>query len=510
MNRINNRYWALVTILVILFLTAIIFSCDRTTSPRMGKIIGSITLINDSGNPANDPLDNSGVTVVLYALAELDTAIVRANQTYPEIGLTINQETEFDHRSSSPLYSGVTDSEGLFSISSISPGLYNIVISKDGWGWRCLYDCLVNEGENNFGVYFPNSNTNQPFELYPERIITNLDSITLMKEDHTYKVMSDATLAHDVVIQGGTLLLIQENCNLTIIGDLTTFNTGSDKFSRISVAGDDIGYSYYFGRIMVQGDANISRIVYGNTLTGIQFLYGDVTASFLRGEKGPSSMIFRQCNSVHVSRVTVSDIGELLTSMTYNNIYTTDGGLDLTECESIIEKSVFVRCRSGVKVRENNNAVVSDCYFAYNTIGSEAYYNDSTIEHNYFSGNYFFGVRVYDRCSPTIINNEFFGIRGINIGLDISPSHQNCTPAIHQNNFSCQDYSMRIIAYNTWNVTATNNYFYTTSSDMIAQMIIDQNDYNPADTSNMVIPGTAFILYEPFLMNKVHDAGIRS
>jgi len=44
-----------------------------------------------------DTTDFSGVTVSLNEPVELGTALVRINEEYPNIGVQISQETEFDH-----------------------------------------------------------------------------------------------------------------------------------------------------------------------------------------------------------------------------------------------------------------------------------------------------------------------------------------------------------------------------------------------------------------------------
>ena len=81
-----------------ILLSFTLFSCSTSTKPETGSLSGKVILVNDTGDPALDPVDYSGITVALYNLAYLDTTIVRINNQYPQIGVHINQETEFDHR----------------------------------------------------------------------------------------------------------------------------------------------------------------------------------------------------------------------------------------------------------------------------------------------------------------------------------------------------------------------------------------------------------------------------
>jgi hypothetical protein len=77
-------------------------SCSQSSSPKEDTVTfsGTITL--------EDTTDFSGVKVSLYKPVELDTALVRINQEYPNIGVQISQETEFNHRRHEPLHTTQT------------------------------------------------------------------------------------------------------------------------------------------------------------------------------------------------------------------------------------------------------------------------------------------------------------------------------------------------------------------------------------------------------------------
>ncbi len=77
---------------VLLFLFSFFLTTCSTSTNSDKQVVfsGTVTLEGES--------DFSGVTVSLYNLVELDTALVRINQDYPNIGVQISQETEFDHR----------------------------------------------------------------------------------------------------------------------------------------------------------------------------------------------------------------------------------------------------------------------------------------------------------------------------------------------------------------------------------------------------------------------------
>ncbi|MFC2088720.1 hypothetical protein ACFLSX_03885, partial [Calditrichota bacterium] len=94
------------------------FSCSKSPSENETVVFsGTVTL--------EGMQDHSGVKVSLYKPVELDTALVRINQQYPNIGVQISQETEFDHREHTPSYSTTSNANGVWKIENVTPGTYN-------------------------------------------------------------------------------------------------------------------------------------------------------------------------------------------------------------------------------------------------------------------------------------------------------------------------------------------------------------------------------------------------
>lgn len=116
------------TILMTRFLPFSLFlltciTCSKSPSENETVVFtGTVTLEGKQ--------DHSGVTVSLYKPVELDTALVRINQQYPQIGVQISQETEFDHREHSPSYSTSTNA---LKIEDVTPGTYNVIAEKDSY-----------------------------------------------------------------------------------------------------------------------------------------------------------------------------------------------------------------------------------------------------------------------------------------------------------------------------------------------------------------------------------------
>ena len=116
------------------------WGCSETpTETEEGiTISGTVTLEGET--------DHSGVTISLYKPIELDTALVRINQEYPNIGVQISQETEFDHRDYTPIKSTISNSSGNWSITIEKDDGFFIVAEKEKFGW--MYNLNTDEKKN--------------------------------------------------------------------------------------------------------------------------------------------------------------------------------------------------------------------------------------------------------------------------------------------------------------------------------------------------------------------------
>ena len=116
----------------------LLLSCKSSTKPpNLITVRGTVYLENTS--------DHSGVKVSLYKPVDLDTALVRLNQDYPDIGVQISQHTEFDHRYLNSSYSSTSKPDGTWKIENVNPGIFNIVAEKDSFGWKYCHEISVTE-----------------------------------------------------------------------------------------------------------------------------------------------------------------------------------------------------------------------------------------------------------------------------------------------------------------------------------------------------------------------------
>ena len=121
---------------IFLIFILLLMSCSKQpTSPETGTLTGTVYLEAQT--------DHSGITVALYELAELDTAIVGYNQRFPNVAFPISQATEFDHRLGEVAAEAKTKQDGSFEIDGVEEGTYNLVAEKAGFGWKYLYPVSI-------------------------------------------------------------------------------------------------------------------------------------------------------------------------------------------------------------------------------------------------------------------------------------------------------------------------------------------------------------------------------
>ncbi|TVL96079.1 MAG: hypothetical protein CV087_23930, partial [Candidatus Brocadia sp. WS118] len=121
----------------------ILFSCSKNGTEGNDNTItvsGKVTLEGES--------DYSGVMVSLYKPVELDPELVAINQQYPNIGVQISQETEFDHQEETASYNTTTNANGEWSIENVQSGTFHIVITKEGYGWEYLIGNVIDQSKS--------------------------------------------------------------------------------------------------------------------------------------------------------------------------------------------------------------------------------------------------------------------------------------------------------------------------------------------------------------------------
>ncbi|MDD2230971.1 MAG: hypothetical protein PHY48_16410, partial [Candidatus Cloacimonetes bacterium] len=218
-------------------------SCTSPTKPKTGTLSGRVTLVNDTDDPSLDPIDFSGVTVALYELAVMDPTIVRINQEYPQIGVQISQDTEFDHRLHNPVAVVTSDAQGDFEFDKVAYAEYNVVVMKNGWGVRYIHGVIVNsestwmnvDDESTINAHeirgvLPSVSLWPIIEVSP----TQLQDVHFMPK-RTYLITMDTVFLSSALFGDGSILLINPGCSVSFYGS----TIGQSVLCKITITSSD-------------------------------------------------------------------------------------------------------------------------------------------------------------------------------------------------------------------------------------------------------------------------------
>jgi len=449
----------------------VLFSCNESTKPETVTFSGTVALEGET--------DFSEVKVSLYKPVELDTALVRVNQQYPNIGVQISQETEFDHREHSTLYSTTTNASGGWEIKDVAPGTYNVVAEKDSFGWD--YNFVANNSQTSFLLYK---------EIYLSGIIS---TDTEMFPNHHYVITNDLVISNNVslLVNEGVWIRvdgfykIEISGSLNINGDLENyvhFTTNEDSLiigKWRFIEGDNVDnidvnfliLNYSKNGIRIRNSSNISiknSIVRKNSLTGIH-LYS-VSDSYINN-----------C-------ILVNNEQSLLAQYNSNNY---------------IDKSIFINSVDGIKLEYSDNQIIEN-YFEGHHYGIHSQLKpNSSIKHNEFFKNTYGSVCT--GCDPIYSANNF-NFNNVSIWIATEYFSINSKPDIKFNNFENNEYAVKMTGSasggNIHDIDATNNWWGTSVDLFIQDLIWDKHDEGP----DSIYTGEIFFI--PYKNSKIDTAGI--
>lgn len=479
------------TILSLLLLIATGFSSCRTT-PKSASVVGRVILSNDTGDPSLDPVDYSGVTVALYDLADLDTTLVRINGQYPQIGVLISQETEFDHRSAQQIKSVFSNPDGSFALSGIDSGVYNVVILKDQWGVKYLYNVEISSGnEVNLGDI-----TMFPVLEYSSTIIDNV----IFRSDHCYLITENVNFIGSVEIEPRAIIFIDPGVMAKFYGGVATPSDGEmDEAWKFLPSKEIYSPSQYE---LTLDDYYNSVAFYGNSVeinNGLlQYFVNSIV--FNCDQSQMSNMLIRYFDG----GIAVSEGNATLQNLLVANGI--DYGINISSTssgESQITDSIIMKTTQGLDLTTLSTYSIHNCYFFDNRWAMRISYSNGSITNSCFDENVF-GIYTSNVATPTQIDHNNFYY-----------THQYCivpchTAVINNNNFyRTNGYFIKIWSPDLFNnsyvwddIDATNNYWGVSNLD---DYLLDGNDNDEhADD-----PCPYYIIYQPRRNDPVPDAGIQ-
>jgi len=462
----RRPYYGFILFLVIFNLASLIlFSCSKNGTESNDNTItvsGKVTLEGQS--------DHSGVTVRLYKPVTLDTALVRINRQYPNIGVQISQETEFDHREQTASYSTTTNASGDWRIEKVEKGSYNVVAEKNGFGWGYVLDLPAgNASTMQLNSEKPYSGTYNSQNLVFENDFIRINGNTLFDQNsqitfrgNNYIVFNSNQL--NLIFQGGVnfqnslalfLLTANDNVNCRFIIENNnnlqikniTVQDGLEVIIRNSKV--DLRNSIFYNpedialRVSI-GSGNISNCLMRNSKAGLnldQIVY-------IANEK---NIYFQNQGDVYTDFID--------SSLFKNNMfYDSDLNLDLVSTNSNIQNNEFYKSEQNISIAD---------------------VSDISVDNNHFKGN-------TNNIRLNSVSHQFFVV-------DFLAKQNNF---IETNNYII---FVAAAAPRLDTLYAINNYWGTPNESTIQEKIYDGHD----------ISSDKYVIYSPFLLTEVASAGIK-
>lgn len=507
-----RKVLATIFVLAILSIIFLVSGCCNNED-KLGTLSGIVELINDTGDPQADPVDFAGVTISLYELAELDTSVVRINQQHPYLGVIVQQEMYFDHRYQQPVLSVASAPDGSFTLNKITPGSYNLVAQKDGWGYAYQYSLEILEGENALGKATLNNRIlegvarsrsesgKDTITLYPERQLSGFGTSDLVfQAGRHYVVTDDFSImpGAQVVFEPNTTIRINPHKELVLYSSLecpapgegffrvvsndqTTVADTLTPFQRVRIADADLPQAQVFkGAIIRDSYSGIVSNAPGFTVSNC-FISSRQTAVSIYNTIDNQIVNCVLCDGKN------SSFGAAMN----------DGSPSAT-----LRNNIIVNNSLGVLIRNSANVEVSNNYFANCSMGIlNLMDGQTTATHNSFV-NCGSALRNANRALMTIHYNEISADIGISNERDYAGSAASGLTQItaNNNNLVCDTWAVysKFVNHPGYDLDCTNNYWGTTNAQAIPQLIFDSNDYG----------GSATVYYQPYSSVRITSAGV--
>ncbi len=445
-------------------------SCTKVfDAPTEFSLFGNVTL--------EDETDYSGITVEVYSLAKMDTAVTNLQARFPSVGFPITQAAIFDHREKTPLYTTTTDENGDWALNKIEEGEYNIVARKAGYGWKYVYNVIAA--------------TEMPeIELKPEiRVEGTLDAYTVWGPDQHYVVTGDITVPENgqLIVDKGTWIRFDGYHMIYVNG---AFHTNEDEVEFIHWVGED-GAEWNGMRINENMTIVLSNSIIKNCSKSVRIINNKnvIIEKIFTKEIKSDFFNITDCDNVKINN-----------TINLNNVKT----FYLLNCNfSEISNNIFVSNEDALEI-EDTEANAKNNYFLNNEIALHPHFRKMIkISNNRFENN---EIGIF--CSgaePSIKYNSFYSNK-MSIYLGVEFSSFDSKPEINYNNFFANEYAIYIwgveTGSNRYDLNCKNNYWNYFSNEEIDEIVWDKKDYenNPDFIGN--------VIYTPFLFTSVDSAGV--
>ncbi len=450
-------------LLTIAGMTLVLLNCGgggSTEPSEQPAVSGRITL-EGSG-------DLSGIQVRLFNEVTLDAGLSAISTTYSNAAFPLSQESVFDHRQFSAVASATTGNDGSYEITGVGEGsTYIMVVSSDDIGFRYVYNVTTASAVNLdlrpvqrlSGNYF-----NQPLNFENDYI--------LVEDDVFLDPNSNLTFSGDnIFVFGGAH-------TVTVRGN-TTINTGAN----LHVFGETISTT---GELLFENHGNLNLrnlLAHNDFKLAIDNSTFTLTASSLQNTADVALSVFNSTGTIENSIFLDSNVGANLTQ--FNN--------------GILRNAVFLDNSTDLELSQSSDIEVSYTLFQESGLNLELIGVTGNVHHNDFLSSTE-NIIVADLTTVSITENVFrdsdYNIRYQRIShqkpsVDVTPQRNNyINTAIYVVELRGTTSIARVFA--------TDNYWGTTQTTEIDELIFDRSD----------LEGLDIVTYEPFSTGELSTAGV--
>lgn len=486
-------------VVLILFLVAVfLVSCSDSTQAKKATIVGSVLL---------EGVNNSeGVKVLLYQAGVVEIELASIHADHPSLGFDIGDKHIFDHRDYAPVYTTTTSSDGSFEIKGVEKDKYILVLLREGFGHRYLYDLELDsdvvEANNGEDIHL--------FEVI--ELPQYVDGEFVFETGKTYIANEDAMFLPEsnVTFEGGSTLLINPGRGVTCNGSISLAGsvdepiriTSSDKIYDFGIAPAQFAK---FEITELASARDISGLVFTHSTDGMVIKSSNLELTQSLFARNNTGCMFTSGQSIAIGK-----------SYFVNSEGIISKGFVLQDVADVsLEYSVFYEIEKvSLSIVVGQGVAITNCLF---TGGQSQVVNSfssqTTVTNSTFS-NAGYNLTNTARSTLDIQYNDIEGrvcIYTYHTGNQGNSISNGWTKA-NNNNLNALEQTVRATAqFYTYQheyvpLDFRNNYWGTTDQSMIDENIIDFNDLEPYPEPGNIWP---LITYVPFRTSRVVNAGVQ-
>ncbi|MBN2424624.1 MAG: carboxypeptidase regulatory-like domain-containing protein [Calditrichaceae bacterium] len=448
--------------IILILLSALLVFCSSPSGNGGGDdtiaITGTVQLQGKT--------DHSGVAIGLYKPVVIDTALAAINARYPQIGVILTQETEFDHRKETPVKTALTSADGSFELSGIEKGIYHVVFTADSFS--IVYK---------LNQEFSSGQTLSAVTIKPALYLSGTLNQDLTVENQTIITESNLTIAAGagLTLGNNVLWLLGDNVLVTVNGSLICNNNTS----YINIDALDDGHKW--NQMRINTDTDLNKLVVRNSQNGLHYYNCSGLVTNSRFEKhNNQSLLYNNANDkwLKIDKCFMSDntlsflFIEGVDSITIDNtvLYNTEKGIDASNTVFSLRNCLLKKMTKGIDHFFSGHAIILFNGFEDQCDGIQMAY------------------KVLDELYPMKWNNfENISSYCLRLNQDLN------NLAINYNNFdsNCQGY----IINSADSINATYNFWGITSVEKINQKITNGS--------------RGVTMIQPIISERIINAGIK-